>query len=107
MATLAYQQVAIAGTALTLAAASAGGDKLPPGGTLVVRNSSVASINVTIAVPGNTKYGLANPDLVVAVAAAAEKLIGPLPQDLADPIDGLVAVTYSAVTDVTVGAFTI
>lgn len=106
MATLAYTQVGIAGTLPGLAAAAGGGDKVPPNdrGALMVVNGSGGSINVTLVVPGNTKYGQANPDVVVAVAAGATKLIGPLPADLADPADGLVAFTYSAVTTVTVAA---
>jgi hypothetical protein len=109
MATLNYVQATIAGTDPGLAAASAGGDKVPPNdrGALFVRNGSAASINVTVAVPGNTRYGQANPDVVVAVPAGADRLIGPFPPDLADPIDGLVAITYSAVTTVTVGAVSI
>lgn len=105
MAVLGYQQVAIAGLAPTLVAATVGGDQLPTNdrGALMVKNGSGSSINVTVNVPGNTKYGLANPDPVVAVAAGATELIGPFPSDLADPADGLVHITYSAVTTVTVG----
>ncbi|GEP38888.1 hypothetical protein NPS01_25510 [Nocardioides psychrotolerans] len=106
MATIPYQQVAIPGTVPALAAASVGGDNVVPNnrGALMVRNGSAASINVTVAVPGNSRYGPANPDPVIAVAAGATTLIGPFPFDLADPIDGLVAITYSAVATVTVAA---
>lgn len=109
MATLTYRQATIAGTDPALAAASAGGDKVPPNdrGALLVRNGSAASINVTVAVPGNTKYGQAQPDVVVAVPAGADRMVGPFPADLADPIDGLVTITYSAVTTVTVAAVAI
>lgn len=109
MAVLAYRQVGIAGADPALAAASAGGDKVAPSdrGVLLVRNGSAASINVTVDVPGNTKYGLANPDVVVAVPAGADRLIGPFPGDLANPTDGLVALTYSAVATVTVAAIAI
>lgn len=105
MATLGYQQVAIGGLAPTLAAATSGGDAIAPNdrGALMVKNGGGSPINVTVAVPGNTKYGLANPDPVVAVAAGATALIGPFPSDLADPTTGLVAITYSGVTTVTVG----
>lgn len=108
MATLTYAQVGIAGTNPNFAAATAGGDKVAPSdrGALLVRNGSGVSINVTIDVPGNTKYGLANPDVVVAVPAGADRLIGPFPADLAQT-DGFVAIAYSAVTTVTVAAVTI
>lgn len=106
MAALAYQRAKIAGQAITYAAASAGGDTVPPStsGALLVKNGGGSSINVTVAVPGDTKYGLANPDVVVAVAAGAEAAIGPFPSDLADSSDGLVHLTYSSTTSVTVAA---
>lgn len=109
MATLAYTQVGIAGVAAPAAAATGGGDKVAPNdrGALLVTNGGGGSITVTIAVPGNTKYGQANPDVAVAVAAGATKLIGPLPADLADPSDGLIAISYSGVSSVSVGAVTI
>lgn len=109
MATLNYAQATVAGTNPGLVAASAGGDKVGPSdrGALLVRNGSGASINVTVVVPGNSRFGPPNPDVVVAVPAGADRLIGPLPAELADPIDGLVAITYSAVTTVTVAAVSI
>ncbi len=109
MATLGYAQAAIAGTNPSLAAASAGGDKIAPNdrGALMVRNGGGSSVTVTLAWPGNSKYGPANPDPTVTVPAGADRFIGPLGSDLADPLDGLVAITYSGVTSVTVGGVTI
>ena len=106
MATLAYQSAKIAGTALTFAAATSGGDKVPPDaeGILLVVNGSGSSITVTVAVPGKTRFGQDEPDVAVAVAAGKTAAIGPLPQALADSSDGLVHITYSAVTTVTVAA---
>jgi hypothetical protein len=105
MATLAYQQVKTSGVALSLAAANGGGDSIPPNanGALVVKNGGGSGITVTVVVPGNTKYGPANPDIAVSVAAGATELIGPLPNDLRNPTTGLVDLTYSGVTTVTVG----
>lgn len=105
MATLTYQQVTYAGLTPTLAAAAGGGDSVAPNdrGALMVKNGSGAGITVTIVVPGNTKYGIANPDPTVVVAAGATTLIGPLPTDLANPSTGLVDFTYSGVTSLTVG----
>lgn len=104
MATLSYAQAGIAGTNPGFVAAAAGGDKIAPNdrGALLVHNAGAGSINVTIVVPGNTKYGLPNPDVVDAVPAGAYRIIGPFPADLADPADGLVAITYSGVTAVNV-----
>lgn len=108
MATLTYQQVSVtAGLAPVLAAATVTtGDAATPNdrGFFMVKNGSGSPINVTVVVPGNTKYGLANPDPSIAVAAGATTLIGPLPVDLGDPTTGLVTVICSSVTTVTIGA---
>jgi hypothetical protein len=104
MAALAYQQSQLSGVALLMPAASAGGDTFPVSdrGAFLVKNGSGSSINVTVDVPGNTQYGQAQPDVVVAVAAGATEIIGPFPAGLANATDGVVHVTYSAVTTVTV-----
>jgi len=106
MALLGYQQAKIAGTALNYVAATGDGDTIPPNdrGMLLVRNAGAGSVTVTVAVPGSTKYGQANPDVAVAVAAGADVAVGPFPADLADPASGHVGITYSAVASVTVAA---
>ena len=116
MALLAYATPAIAGTTLTMAAASAGGDTIPSSrtgviqmdntgtptrkitGILVVTNGDATSTDVTIVVPGTAA------DKVIAVAAGATKLIGPLGDELEDSADDLIDITYSKVTSLTVGA---
>lgn len=107
MALLSLQQALLRGTVVTLAAAGAGGDtfSLPHEHVgLRVKNGSASSITVTIAVPGNTPYGVANPSVVsTAIAAGAEVLIGPIPLAAVDSSTGLVTVTYSSATSVTVG----
>jgi hypothetical protein len=40
-------------------------------------------------------------------ATTGERLIGPFPADLAQVSDGLVAITYSGVTSLTVAAITL
>jgi hypothetical protein len=75
------------------------------GNFLVVKNASGASVNVTLATPGTDDFGNAKPDLVVAVAAATERYIPISNGGLADPVTGLVTITYSATASVTVGAF--
>lgn len=111
MATLTYVQAKTTGVAAAVqAAASAGGDKVAPNdrGVLVFRNGDAASKTVTMVVPGNTKYGLANPDATFVVPAGATAYIGPLSADLGDPADtNLISFTYSAVTSCTVSAVTI
>ena len=111
MATLTYVQAkTTAVSAAVQAAASAGGDKVLPNdrGMLVFRNGDAASKTVTMVVPGNTKYALANPDATFVVPAGATAYIGPLSSDLGDPADtNLISFTYSAVTSCTVSAVTI
>lgn len=103
MAFLTPVQVKITGTKITKVAASAGGDTFAPGDVkLVVVNGDASPHTVTIAVPGNTKYGQAQPDIAQTIPAGEEWEFGPFPVDLADPADGVVHVTYDAVTSVTV-----
>jgi hypothetical protein len=87
-------------------AASAGGDKVLPGATLLVWNADASGKTVTIDVPGNTKYGQANPDITaVAVGAGLVLAFGPFPADLANPTDGKVAISYpGGVTNLKVAA---
>ena len=116
MALLTYKTPALTGTSLAMAAASVGGDTIrsSPGGViqmdntgtpsrkitgiLVVTNGDSTSTDVTLVTPG------AAADLVIAVAAGATQLIGPLGDELEDPADDLIDITYSKVTSLTVGA---
>lgn len=102
MALLNHQAPKLSGTAITYAAADAAGDTLghTTSGVLRVKNGSAGAVTVTVVTPGNTKYGQADPDIPVSVAAGAEVAIGPFPNSLA--VDGVVSVTYSAVASVTV-----
>lgn len=84
-------------------AAGAGGDTFVNDGVtmLLVKNGSGASINVTFAY-GQTVDGQTVPGKVVAVGAGVTTLIGPFPSNLFTDSNGNVAVSYSAVTSVTV-----
>jgi hypothetical protein len=108
MALLARQTAKVTGTVITFASASGGGDTVAPDpfGVLHVRNASGGTLTVTVVVPGNTQFGQAQPDVAVAVAAGASVAIGPLSPDLADPATGLINITYSGVTSLTVAAVT-
>lgn len=103
MAALAHQPIAFTGSAVSFQAAesldTATADRRS---FLWVRNGGGSPINVTITVPGTT-FGQNNPDIVVAVPNGAERMIGPLSPDLtAAETFGVVLVTYSALTSVTV-----
>lgn len=106
MALLAKQSASVVGTTLTMNTAAGGGDTVLVDGAgiyLLVRNGDATSKTVTIVDPG-TKFGQANPDIPVTVAAGAQALIGPIPPEFADS-NSLVSITYSAVTSVTVAVF--
>lgn len=105
MAVLSVQAVQPSGLAAAYAAAAAGGDKIAPGDDvfLHVKNGGGAAVNVTVASPTLCNQGSTH-NLVVAVPAGADRMIGPFPaQRYAGP-DGLVGVTYSATAGVTVAA---
>jgi hypothetical protein len=109
MAALNAQRPSAAGTTITLAAASVGGDSFPNDGstTFRVKNGGVGSINVTFVSPNACSFGVSgggHHDLVVAVGAGADLEIGPFSQARYNDTSNRVQVTYSGVTSVTVAA---
>lgn len=110
MAILASQNVTRVGIAPAYAAAAAGGDRFTPGSEtfLHVKNGSAGALTVTIATPRTDAYGNAIADTAVSVPAAGERMIGPFPaQGYGSVTDGLADITYSGVTSLTIGAFTV
>jgi hypothetical protein len=107
MAALTTQSLVDAGTAPTFGAAAASDTAEVGNGHntfYVVKNGGGAPINVTIAVPGNTSYGQATPDPVIAVPNGGEKWI-PLRREYANASVagvGRCTITTSAQTSVTV-----
>ena len=87
-----------------LVAATALGDSAPvgPGRFLVVKNSDASSHTATVVTPG-TVAGLGVADATLVVPAGKIGLL-PLPRLFAGA-DGRAAITYDAVTTVTVGVF--
>lgn len=73
---------------------------------LYANNGSGSPINVTVQTPGTVR-GNAIADVVVAVAAGAERLIGPLPASFYNQADGTVYVDFSDVTSLTVAGLKI
>lgn len=110
MANLTTQNIVAAGTAPTYVTPTATtGDTVEVGNGvntfLHVKNGSAGSVNVVIAVPGETSYGEDTPDPSVPVAAGAEAFI-PLRKEFADAeiAPGRAKVTVSSVTDVEIAA---
>lgn len=111
MATLTVNTIPVTGlrTDNALVAAAGGGDAFAPGPDVYFRcaNGGGAPITITFATPGSIA-GLATADETRSVTNAQTWDFGPFPAEIyADPTTGLVIVTYSAVTTVTVGAFRI
>lgn len=89
-----------------LVAATSGGDTAPTGAGvfLVVKNADASSHTVTLATPQTVDGDLAVADRTVTVAAGKTELI-PLTARYRDPSTGRAAITYDAVTSVSVAAF--
>ena len=102
MAALATQIVDRDGLPITFSAAAGGGDSAVchRQSMLLVRNGDASSKDVTLATPG-TVDGLAVADRTISVAAGVTTA-NPLDPDVYGDADGTVAITYSAVTSVTV-----
>lgn len=107
MAAITIQQMVPTGLEATYAAASAGGDTFANDGKtfLHVKNGDVSDKTVTIASTViDPPAGTAAANIAVVVTAGEERMIGPLNQNGYNNANGDVAVTYSAVTSVTVAA---
>ena len=106
MAVLNVAQTGITPVANTLVAAAGGGDHIPNTGVerFRVRNASGGSITATLAAvsaagcPAGTLH-----NIVMTVPAGEERVVRNLDPARFNDANGRVAVTYSAVTSVTVG----
>lgn len=97
------QSASLTGVVPTFNAATAtdGNSFANSGNTIiVVKNDSVASIDVTLPTPG-TVDGVAISDPVVAVGASEQKVIGPFSPLVFNHTNGTVWLDFSAVTSVT------
>lgn len=96
------------GTTLSFASAAGGGDEVAwgPRTFLYVKNGDASGITVTVAVPGNTGYGVAKPDPTFTVNATSELCI-PINDAEYEASDGNIDISYSAVTSVTVAAVSV
>ena len=111
MAVLATQLVTRAGVAPTYAAAAGGGDRFTPGPAtwLHVKNASGGAITVTVVTPRNDAWGNTIADNTISVpATTGERVIGPFPAEAYGSVtDGLADITYSGVTSLTIGCFSV
>ena len=100
MAEIPVRTASFEGVNLALTAAAAGDTAKCGGYSLLVNNGSGSSVTVTIAVPGNTSYGVAAPDKTFTIPAGQLWEI-PLLDVYRDPADRLAHITWSSTTTVT------
>jgi hypothetical protein len=112
MALLTVQRPVVSGITPTYGAAAGGGDTFAPATAglhfIHIKNGGGAPINLTINDPtsqGPPSATQFNPDVVVAVTNGQERMIAIDPARFINPANGLVELTYSAVTSVTIGIF--
>lgn len=109
MATISAQAPAAAGSGSfpTLTAAAAGGDQYRNSGRemLVVANGGGGAVTVTYVQQRACNQGFGSPthDVAQTVAAGATEWFPPVSPTYFNDDDGFVQITYSGVTDVTVG----
>jgi hypothetical protein len=109
MALLTLQTMTATGLVPATVSAAVGGDTVALASAtddrsfLEVINGSASPIMVTLADPGSTPAGNTTTAPANSVAAGATKLFPLLPA-LVNPSTGLINITYSAVTTVTVAA---
>ena len=109
MATLTTQIVTRAGTVITPVAAAGGGDAMACGSGmfLEVVNGGGSPITVTLNIPAARTYepNVAITSPAVSVTNGTTKWFGPIDAaTFADTVTGLLSITYSGVTTVTVAA---
>lgn len=107
MATITPVVDTAAGTAVTFAAATAGGDTVATGGNtstkFTVRNASGSAVTTTIAGVVPCSQGAVHNTVVSCTAGVDTQII--IPPQCISPTTGNAGITYSAVTSVTVAAF--
>lgn len=102
MATYSAQKVGSTGLAATYNAAASGGDRVPPGALLHVKNANAAAVDLTLATPIVHDGDLAVADRVVSVpASTGERFVRVPDNTVYRAADGLVDITWSVVTSVT------
>jgi hypothetical protein len=108
MAVLTVQPISLAGEAPDYVAANAGGDKVAASRSnfIHVKNGSGGSITVTLDSVVACNQG-SDHNIAVAIPAGQERMIGPFdPGRFADSA-GDVNISYSGVTSLTIGAFSL
>lgn len=103
MATRAPEQATRGGIAGTYYAASGGGDSVPPGVLLHIKNGGGAPITPSFVTPGvvDADVPIGDPAGNAIAAGGAAFVRVPTDRNFVDPSDGLVDITWSGTTTVT------
>lgn len=103
MATLAVQTATTAGLEATYASAAGGGDQFSNDGTVIlhVKNGSGGDITMTIASQVSCSQGSTH-NTTCVITAGEERFAGPFPTDRYNDANGMVQLTYSGVTSLTI-----
>jgi hypothetical protein len=103
---LTVQETLDSGTVPTYTAAAADGNSAENllGMRFYVKNDGIASINVTVKGQANCSQGFRHDQVVAVPNDDVPKEIGPFRNDRYLNRDGLIEISYSAVTDVSVAA---
>jgi hypothetical protein len=108
MATIAVTQITTAGVAPpTFVAAAGGGDQFANNGKTLfeVKNASGSPITVTFVRQKTCDQGTLHTTTVSVPATTGDRICGPFDASLFNDANGFVQVTYSAVTSLTVAAY--
>jgi len=108
MALLVYQPLGSYTGAFPSFGAAATTDTVPPDerGYLMYRSTQGTTEVITVVTPTSlNSFGQTLPDIAVTIGATTgEEIIGPLVQALADPTTGLITISITDVTGITVAA---
>ena len=103
MALIVQQAATVLGPAVTMTAITSSDTFRPSDRGVLIYRSAGTGATLTIVIPGNTDYGVALPDPTVVLGATDLRMIGTAGfAKYADP-NGVVTITSSSQTTVTVG----
>ena len=105
MPTLTPQVIVLEGITPALVAADVGGDEFVNSGKdfIHIKNVNASPMDVTVNSQAVCNQGVDHDAVVTVPATTGEKFIGPFPKDRFNDASGKVQITYSAITDVTIG----
>lgn len=107
MATLTVQQIDLDGEAADYVACAGGGDEFVNNGKTFIhlKNTNAATRTVTVNSQRACDQGFDHDQAVIIAATTGDVMIGPFPTSRFNDAAQKVQLTYSAVTNLTIGVF--